>query len=160
MKGRILLAIGLLFLLTAPSIAIAASAWGACGAVSVATVNTTGANQNIAAGQSKCFYFNGTEDSDVFHVLAPEALICLDPDVATESNDGVAEVMIRHCHTGATTCSVNRCIEILDASLDGLQGADGTQNACRRVARGSYCIENTTGASTDEAVVSVQGEGP
>ena len=158
MKGRILLVIGLLLLL--PSASEAAEAWGACGAVSVATAVTTGANQNIAAGESKCFYFNGTEDSDVFHVLAPTALICLDPDVATEGADGVAEVMIRLCHTGATTCDVNRCKETLDVPLDGTDGADGTQNSCKRRPRGSYCIENTTSANTDEAVVSIQGEGP
>ena len=160
MKGRILLAIALLLGCCTPDFAFAAEAWGACGAVSVATAVTTGANQNIASGQSKCFYFNGTEDSDVFHVLAPTALICLDPDVATEGNDGVAEVMPRFCHTGVTTASVNRCLAILDVSLDGTTGADLTQNACKRVARGSYYIENTAGASTDEAVVSIQGEGP
>ena len=143
-----------------PSASEAAEAWGACGAVSVATAVTTGANQNIAAGQSKCFYFNGTEDSDVFVILSSTALICFDPDVATEGNDGAAEIMIRYCHTGVTTASVNRCKETLDAPLDGTDGAAGTQNACARYGRGSYYIENTTGASTDEAVVSIQGEGP
>ncbi|MCK5439423.1 MAG: hypothetical protein KAI97_05740 [Gemmatimonadetes bacterium] len=159
MKGFII-GLWLLLMVCLPGIALGAEAWGACGAVSVGTVNTTGANQNIAAGQSKCFYFNTTEDSDVFHVLAPTALICLDPDVATESNDGDAEVMIRRCDPGVTTASVNRCGAILDVPLDGLTGADGTQNWCKRVARASYYIENTTGAGDDEASVTIEGEGP
>jgi hypothetical protein len=96
--------------------------------------------------------------SHTFYVTN-EALICLNPDTASESADAT-EVMIHYCPIVPTTGpDVNNCMDILDAPLDGTIGADDTQNACIRVARGSYWIEVTTPpAASDNAVISVFGE--
>jgi hypothetical protein len=153
------------FVLLLPWVAHAAdgSQWAKCGAASVAAAQDAtngwqaGADQNITKGESACFYFDGTENSDPFHVLTETALICLDPDQGSEGAAN-ATVMIRHCHTGVTTYDANTCIEILDAALDGTVGSAATQNACVRVPRGTYAIRNVATASDDEAVVSIQGE--
>jgi hypothetical protein len=140
--------------------ALGASQWATCGYATVALAaasNTSSANGKITREESECFYFNSTEDSRVFRVTADTALICLDPDVASEGAAN-AEVMVRYCHAGATTADVNVCIEVLDAALDGTVGASVTQNACVRVTGGSYYIENSVDAAADEAVVSIQGE--
>lgn len=157
-----IIVLGLLLLtgLMMPASALAASQWAPCGVATVALAaasNTAGANGKIVKGERECFYFNADEDSDVFHVMADTALICLDSNVADEGASGAA-VMIRRCNTGATTYDANTCIEILDSALTGLVGAAGTQNACIRVSRGSYVSVNDTTAGTEEAVVSIEGE--
>jgi hypothetical protein len=152
-----------LLLLMAPLLLLPGAAWGAaawskdCSAASVAASSTTGADRRIAAGELECYRFNDDTDSAVFIVLAPTALICLDPDVTTEGA-ATAEVMIRRCHAEATTVSVNTCFATLDSSLTGATGGSATQDACERYGPGVYYIEVTTSAGGNEALVSIKGE--
>lgn len=156
MKLRTLFLLALAFLLV-PGVAGAASIWAKCGAVSVATADSDGADRHIYSGQVECFYFNAAEDSAVFVIATKEALVCLDPNVASAGADN-AEVYFRYCPGYVSAYDANLCIRTSDDPLDGTQGSSGTQNACQRLGRGQYVIENSTSAGTQEAFVSVQGE--
>jgi hypothetical protein len=147
----------IVFAMLLPSVSEAASAWGKCGALTVATATSVGADRIIGAGQSECFYFNGTEDSDLFFIVTDSALIQLAPDVGA-AGGGAAAVMIQRCQAGVTAYDSDRCLDILDVPLDGTAGSPSTQNAAVLVGRGTYAIRNSVDAATDEAIVSVEGQ--
>jgi hypothetical protein len=161
---RTLLLVALFALLAAP-------AWAACPTSGDAAcfTNCRGAattNTNIDNSKSRvCYVFDSTasaatDDSELFSVKSRSALICLNPDTASAGAD-VTQIKVRKCHGGTkpTSNPENECIDLNGSAMDGTEGAAVTQNACLRVAAGSYYIDITTApAAADNAVVSVQGE--
>lgn len=149
------LGIALVCLLVAGMASAGEGTWYRCG-------STKKAKSTIGPGVASCYGIDNTDSdskSKTFYVV-DTALICLDPDTATDGADA-AEVMILRCPAGLgdNAPSDELCIDILDAPLDGTAGAAATQNACVRVARGSFWIEVTTvPAASDTTVISVEGE--
>jgi hypothetical protein len=155
MRKRILILA--LLLLAMPALAADESAFGQCGMLGAASAPNDSAYLTISRGGASCFYFNADDNSPIFRVVADTALICLNPNLATDGS-ATGEVMIRKCLPGVTTYSANHCMSMLDASLDGTAGASATQNSCLRVSRGKYIVVNTTSTGGHEAQVSIEGE--
>lgn len=153
---RLILLLGLL-LVAGPAHASSVWHWCSSASVTAATASGRAPDTTVTTGTTKCFYFNADDNSAVIKARAPNTLICLDPNVASDGAD-VAEVMIRLCPGGVSTYDANLCLPILDASLDGTGGSATTQNACLRVGPGDYVVVNTANGTPDESFVSFRGE--
>lgn len=124
----------------------------------------------ISNGVVGCYRFvdsDSTSTSDIIIVQAESALVCFDPD-NTDALTDTARVTVHRCVTGVGggTGSVNTCVDTGgfddNATLDGTEGPDRTQNACKRVGPGAYFIRVTaacTKAASNYCEVSIKGEG-
>lgn len=147
-----------LFLMSAGAPARGAGVWTTCPLADL-TAGTTITNFQIQTKSVKCWEYNGDDDTPAVSVTAVSALICLNPDLATEGA-ATANMMIRRCDYGRKPSSnpERSCGTVLDLALTGLGGAAGTQNSCIRVGPGVYYGESTVGSGGESAVLSFTGE--
>lgn len=151
---RLCITLALALLMASPAYAI--NGWTKCGA-------TASAGTYPAVASNTCMEFrfdSSVGSSAIFRVNAEEALVCLDPDIAQVGALGSAAVMVQRCTdlTDSSSLTANNCDDILAAALDGTPGAAGTQNACVRVARGTYRLVITAAGGGETALLTVQGE--
>jgi hypothetical protein len=151
------LAIALALLLAAPA---TANTWTNCvddnawaGNISPTTLACLDCLGN-ATGTNDCV------DSRLFFVVAPEALICFNPDSTASEGADVAQIKIRYCSSGVKP-SANpeySCHSITTNPITGITGSPGVQDACHPVGPGAYFIDFTTdGGAADTPEVTIQG---
>jgi hypothetical protein len=107
-----------------------------------------------AAGADDCV------DSRKFDVTADSALICFNPDTATEGADN-ASIRIRHCSTGLKPAASpeDSCHSITTNVITGITGSPAVQDACHRVPPGAYFIDFVSdGTAGDEPQITFRGE--
>jgi hypothetical protein len=125
--------------------------------------NTGGDLITVTAYQLLCADFDENDtagtDSRIFRVGTNTALLCFDPDIATEGT-ATAEIFFRYCPNGIMPGSSpeNQCFTLTTIPITGLTGQAGIQDACERVGPGTYYFEIETGTSTEDARVTIQGE--
>ena len=156
---RILLALFAALLLAAPA---AANTWTDCvgntgGELSTITkYNLVCLDCTDSAGADDCV------DTRVFHIRAKSALICFNPDTAASEGADAAQIKIRNCSSGTKPAANPEysCHSITTAAITGVTGSAGTQDACQRVATGTYFIDFIDdGGAGDTPQVTIQGEG-
>ena len=150
---RIIILIALLAFLALP--ASATQVWTDCNG------GTSGNLITVTAYQLLCLDFdeNDSGDSRIFRVGANTALVCFDPDIATEGvKDG--KVNIRYCPNGKQPAASPEleCIALSTIPITGIEGSAGIQDACIRVGPGTYYVEITTQTGSEDARVTIQGE--
>jgi hypothetical protein len=95
-----------------------------------------------------------------FIVGAKEALLCFDPDLATEGA-ATAEINFRYCPNGKMPAAnpENECFALSTIPITGITGSAGIQDSCERVGPGLYYVEIETGGSSEDSRVTIQGGG-
>jgi len=118
----------------------------------------------ISVKNYECLKFSFDEngvDSRIFRIISTTAMVCFDPALDSDGAD-VAEITIRFCPSGTKPSSnpQNACFATSTASITGITGSAGTQDACQRFGPGVYYVDITTPpAAGDDAEVTIRGEG-
>jgi hypothetical protein len=124
---------------------------------------TSGNLVQVTKYEVLCIDWDDTDTGDTRHFIvgSKTALLCFDPDLATEGAS-TAKINFRYCPNGLLPAAnpENECFALSTIPITGITGAPGIQDACVRVGPGLYYVEiETGGGSTEDSRVTIQGEG-
>jgi len=149
--SKVLVSIAVAVLFAAP--AFAANEWTQCNSTNTITTTPT-----ASAGTCQEYRWDANTGATTFRVSGDSALVLFDPNLASGSVPGTpAEIMVQTCLQGYPVSDLV-CGDMLDATLNGTEGAPGTQRFALRVPRGLYRIVLSVAPTSVTASIQIRGE--